>query len=128
MNRVRVATSAPWAETVGYSRAVRIGNHVWVAGTAPVGEEGRIVAPGDPYRQAKRCLEIIVQALAEAGAKSSDVVRTRMFVRNPADWAEIGRAHGEVFGAIKPVTTMVFTDFIDPEMLCEIEADAFITG
>ena len=127
MDRTMVATNAPWAATVGYSRAVRVGPHVFVAGTAPVGEDGKVVAPGDPYLQARRCLEIIVNALREAGASPQDVVRTRMFVKHAEHWAEIGRAHGEIFAEIKPVTTMVFTGFIDPEMLCEIEADAVIT-
>lgn len=126
MDRMRVPTSAPWAETVGYSRAVRVGNFVYVAGTAPVGPDGQVVAPGDAYKQARRCLEIIVAALADAGAVPDDVVRTRMFVRDPGDWGEVGRAHAEIFGHVKPVTTMVFTGFIDPEMLCEIEADAII--
>ena len=126
MERIKVPTKAPWAATVGYSRAVRVGNQVFVAGTAPVAEDGSIVAPGDPYRQAQRCLEIIVQALTEAGAAVDDVVRTRMFVRHPKDWEAVGRAHGEIFRNVKPVTTMVFTDFIDPEMLVEIEADAVI--
>jgi enamine deaminase RidA (YjgF/YER057c/UK114 family) len=107
---------------------VRVGNHVYVAGTAPVAEDGSVVAPGDPYRQAQRCFEIIVKALKDAGASVDDVVRTRMFVRHPKDWEAIGRAHGEIFGAVKPVTTMVFTDFIEPEMLVEIEADAVIGG
>ena len=125
---MNVPTSAPWATTVGYSRAVRVGSHVFISGTAPVGEDGSIVAPGDPYRQAQRCFEIIAAALEATGASVADVVRTRMFVRHPADWQEIGRAHGEIFGQIKPATTMVFTNFIDPEMLVEIEADALIAG
>jgi enamine deaminase RidA (YjgF/YER057c/UK114 family) len=128
MDKMRVATNAPWAATVGYSRAIRAGNHIYVAGTAPVGEDGAVVAPGDPYRQAQRCLEIIVRALEELGASADDVVRTRMFVKRPEDWAEIGRAHGEVFARVKPATTMVFCDFIDEKMLCEIEADAVIAG
>ncbi|MGQ0815180.1 MAG: RidA family protein [Gemmatimonadota bacterium] len=128
MGRMVVPTSAPWAATVGYSRAVRVGNHVYVAGTAPLGTDGEVVAPGDPYRQAQRCLEIIVEALHAAGASASDVVRTRMFVRKPQDWEAVGRAHGEIFRDVKPATTMIFCDFIEPEMLCEIEADAVIAG
>lgn len=128
MDRIKIPTNAPWAATVGYSRAVRAGNHVYVAGTAPVAEDGSVVAPGDAYLQAKRCLEIIVGALNEAGAKVDDVVRTRMFVRRPDQWEAVGRAHGEVFGDVKPVTTMVFTDFIHPDMMVEIEADAVIAG
>jgi enamine deaminase RidA (YjgF/YER057c/UK114 family) len=126
MKRQKVATSAPWAATVGYSRAVRAGDHVFVSGTAPVSDSGEIVAPGDAYRQAQRCLEIIVAALAEAGAAAADVVRTRMFVRRPEDWEAVGRAHGEIFLAVQPATTMVFTDFIHPDMLVEIEADAIV--
>jgi enamine deaminase RidA (YjgF/YER057c/UK114 family) len=126
MKRQKVATSTPWAATVGYSRAVRVGDHVFVSGTAPVSDTGDIVAPGDPYRQAQRCLEIIVAALAQVGASPADVVRTRMFVRQPEDWEAVGRAHGEIFHAVQPATTMVFTDFIDPDMLVEIEADAIL--
>jgi enamine deaminase RidA (YjgF/YER057c/UK114 family) len=126
MDRMRVPTQAPWAKVVGYSRAVRAGNHVFVAGTAPVGEDGNVVAPGDAYLQAKRCLEIIVTALAATGARVEHVVRTRMFVRDPQMWEAVGRAHGEVFGEIQPATTMVFVDFIHPEMVVEIEADAVI--
>jgi enamine deaminase RidA (YjgF/YER057c/UK114 family) len=126
MERQRVGTSAPWAATVGYSRAVRAGSVVHVAGTAAVGEAGEIVAVGDAYGQARRCLEIIVAALGELGASPEQVVRTRMYVRNPADWEAVGRAHGEVFANVRPVTTMVFTGFIDPAMLVEIEAEAVV--
>jgi enamine deaminase RidA (YjgF/YER057c/UK114 family) len=124
--RRRVETSAKWAATVGYSRAVRAGNVVHVAGTAAVGEDGRVAHAGDAYGQARRCLEIIVGALAELGAAPEDVVRTRMYVRDPADWEAVGRAHGEIFAAVRPVTTMVFTGFIDPDMLVEIEAEAIL--
>ncbi len=126
MERVRISTRAPWADTVGYSRAVRAGQHVYVAGTAAVSEDGKIVAPGDPYLQTKRVLEIITNALREAGARAEDVVRTRIFARSPEMWEPIGRAHGEVFAHIKPVTTMVFVDFIDPDMVVEIEVDAVV--
>jgi enamine deaminase RidA (YjgF/YER057c/UK114 family) len=128
MDRILVPTPAPWAAKVGYSRAVRAGHHVFVAGTAAVGTDGKIVAPGNPYQQAKKCLQIIVQALAEAGAAPSDVVRTRMFVKHPEHWQEIGRAHGEIFSEIRPATTMVFCSFIEEEMLCEIEAEAVVSG
>lgn len=128
MDRVKVPTDAPWAKTVGYSRAVRVGSHVYVAGTAPVADDGSVFAPGDPYRQAKRCLEIIVNALREAGATPDDVVRTRMFVKDPSMWEEVGRAHGEVFKDVKPATTMVFTGFIAEEMVVEIEADAVVAS
>jgi enamine deaminase RidA (YjgF/YER057c/UK114 family) len=99
---------------------------VHVAGTAAVGEAGEIVATGDAYGQARRCLEIIVAALRQLGASPEHVVRTRMYVRNLADWEAVGRAHGEVFGDVRPVTTMVFTGFIDPAMLVEIEAEAVV--
>ncbi|HUP90579.1 MAG TPA: RidA family protein [Longimicrobiales bacterium] len=128
MERIKVKTAAPWAATVGYSRAVRVGNHVYVAGTAPVADDGSVFAPGNPYLQAQRCLEIIVKALAEVGARPDDVVRTRMFVKSPEMWTEVGRAHGEIFANVQPATTMVFVDFIEAEMLVEIEADAVIAG
>ena len=124
--KIRVETAAPWAKTVGYSRAVRVGQQVFVAGTAPVDENGDIVGPGDAFVQARRCLEIIVGALREAGAEPRHVVRTRMFVKRPALWEAVGRAHGEIFKDVRPVTTMVFVDFIHPDMLVEIEADAII--
>jgi enamine deaminase RidA (YjgF/YER057c/UK114 family) len=124
MERRRVPTAARWAATAGYSRAVRVGDRVWVSGTASVAADGSIAHPGDAYLQAKRCIEIIAGALAEVDAGLEHVVRTRMFVRNPADWEAVGRAHGEAFGAVLPATTMVFTDLIDPAMLVEIEAEA----
>ncbi|MGH7471556.1 MAG: RidA family protein [Longimicrobiales bacterium] len=124
--RRQVPTPAPWARTVGYSRAVRVGQHVHVSGTASVGEDGKVAHPGDPYRQTKRCVEIILSALRELGAAPEDVVRTRIYAREPDHWPEIGRAHGETFGRVQPATTMVFTRFIDPEMLVEIEAEAIL--
>jgi enamine deaminase RidA (YjgF/YER057c/UK114 family) len=127
MEITRIPTGAPWAKTVGYSRVVRAGHHVFVAGTAPIGDDGNVVAPGDPYQQARRCLEIIVNALRDAGAAPEHVVRTRMFVKHPDMWEAVGRAHGEIFKDIRPATTMVFVDFIDPEMLVEIEADAVVS-
>jgi isochorismate pyruvate lyase len=112
---------------VGYSRAVRIGIQVSVAGTAPVAEGGGTHAPGDAYAQAKRCLAIIIAALEQVGASAKDVVRTRMFVTDISRWQEYGRAHGEVFGDIRPATTMVEVKaLIEPDMLIEIEADAVI--
>jgi enamine deaminase RidA (YjgF/YER057c/UK114 family) len=124
--RRHVPTTAKWAKTVGYSRAVRVGSHVHVAGTAAVGSDGKIVHPTDPYLQTRRCLEIIVDALEQLGARPDDVVRTRMYVLKPEHWPEVGRAHGEVFGTALPATTMVFTGFIDPDMLVEIEAEAIV--
>ena len=125
-DRQRVDTPAPWAAVVGYSRAVRAGSTIHVAGTAPVAQDGGIAHRGDPYLQARRCLEIIVAALRELGAGPEHVVRTRMFVRDPAHWQEVGRAHGEVFAEVRPATTMVSTGFIDPAILVEIEADAVV--
>ena len=127
-NRVTVSTGAPWEETVGYCRAVRVGDHVAVSGTAPVGDDGEVVGVGDAYAQARRCIEIIERALTEAGAGLEHVVRTRMFVTDISQWEAIGRAHGEAFGAIRPATSMVeVRALIDPDMLVEIEADAIVT-
>ena len=124
--RRQVETSAPWAATVGYSRAVRVGGVISVSGTAAVAPDGRIAHPGDAYRQTRRCLEIIEEALAELGAGMEHVVRTRLYVRDPSLWKDVGRAHGEVFRDIRPATTMVMTGFIDPGMLVEVEADAIV--
>jgi isochorismate pyruvate lyase len=125
MQRRNISSGAPWEPTVGYSRAVRVGDRIFIAGTAPVADDGTVVAPGDAYAQAKRCLEIIERALVDAGATMRDVVRTRMFVTDISRWQEYGRAHGEAFGDIRPATTMVeVARLIDPEMLIEIEAEA----
>ena len=112
---------------VGYSRAVVVGDQVVVSGTAPVAEGGGTHAPGDPYAQTKRCLEIILAALEQAGASAKDVVRTRMFVTDISRWEEYGKAHGEVFGDIRPATTMVgVAALIEPDMMVEMEAEAVI--
>jgi isochorismate pyruvate lyase len=125
MPHERVLTGAPWEHQVGYCRAVRAGAHIYVSGTAPVGENGGVEAPGDGYRQARRCLAIIERALGELGADLSHVVRTRMFVTDIARWAEFGRAHAEAFGAHPPATSMIeVRALIDPAMLIEIEAEA----
>ena len=127
MIRTTVSSGAPWEAQVGYSRAVRSGPHIAVSGTAPLGPDGRVVGSGDPYRQAQRCLEIIAAALAETGAGLEHVIRTRMFVTDISQWEAVGRAHGEVFGEIRPATSMVqVAALIDAEMLVEIEADAFV--
>ena len=120
----RVSTGTPWEQEVGYCRAVRAGTHIYVTGTAPVGEAGATFAPGDAYRQARRCLEIIELALGELGASMADVVRTRMFVTDISRWEEYGRAHREFFADHPPATTMVeVKSLIAPDMLIEIEAD-----
>lgn len=125
--RHNIATGAPWEAVVGYSRAVVCNGRVSISGTAPVDANGAVFAPGDAYRQAQRCLEIITQALGEAGAGIEDVVRTRIYVTDIGRWQEVGRAHGEVFGDIRPATSMVeVSGLIDPEMLVEIEAEAVL--
>ncbi len=121
----RTFSDAPWESRVGYCRALRAGQHIYVTGTAPVAEGGGVLAPGDAYAQAKRCLEIIEGALANLGADLSCVVRTRIFVTDISRWQEFGKAHGEFFGEHPPATTMVEVKaLIEPEMLIEIEADA----
>ncbi len=127
MDVKRVHSGAPWEAEVGYCRALRRGNRIFVTGTAPVAEDGSVTAPDDGYGQARRCFEIILAALAELGAGPEDVVRTRMFTTDIDRWDEYGRAHREVFGAHPPTTTLVQVQrLIDPEMLIEIEADALV--
>jgi len=123
----RVFTNAEWEGKIGYCRALRAGDHVFVTGCAPVADDGGVFAPGDAYRQARRCLEIIEQALKGLGAEMRHVVRTRMYVTDIARWQEYGRAHGEVFSEHPPCTTMVeVRSLIDPAMLIETEADAVV--
>jgi enamine deaminase RidA (YjgF/YER057c/UK114 family) len=115
------------AATVGYSRAVRDGDHVHVAGTAAIYPDGA-ETPADAYSQARRCLEIVVAALAEVGAKPADVVRTRVYLLDADDWEEVGRAHGEVFADVLPVTAfIVVAGLLDPRWLVEIEAEAIVS-
>lgn len=123
----RVHSGAPWEAEVGYCRALRAGNMIFVTGTAPVAAEGGVHAPGDAYAQARRCLEIIQQALALFDCPMSGVVRTRMFVTDISRWREYGRAHAEFFRSHPPTTSMIEVKaLIDPAMLIEIEADAVI--
>lgn len=121
----RTYSGAPWEAKVGYCRALRAGHLIFVTGTAPVGDEGETVAPGDGYAQAKHCFEIIAAALRRLDADLGHVVRTRMFVTNIGRWEEFARAHRETFGAHPPCTTMVeVSRLIDPAMLIEVEVDA----
>jgi enamine deaminase RidA (YjgF/YER057c/UK114 family) len=126
MSRSVVAALSPQAATVGYSRAVRVGEHVHVAGTAPIFPEGA-ATPSDPYLQAKRCLEIVVAALDEVGASPEHVCRTRVYLVDAADWEAVGRAHGEVFGSARPASTfVVVAALLDEEWRVEIEAEAIV--
>ena len=122
----QVSTGSPWEDVVGYSRAVRVGQTVHVAGTTAM-RGGQVVGAGDPYTQTKVALEIVVAALAELGATPGDVVRTRLFVTDISQWEAIGRAHGEVFRDVRPASSMIqVAALIDPDLLVEIEADAIV--
>jgi len=123
-----VRTGTKWEPLVGYCRAVRVGPHIAVSGSAPVDEKGQLVGPNDAYLQAKRCIEIIAAALEEAGAGLQDVIRTRMFVTDISRWEEIAKAHKEAFAEITPATSMVeVSRLIGDGMLVEIEADAIVS-
>jgi len=127
MPRQLISSGSPFEPVIGFSRAVRVGNHIFVSGTAPIGADGKTVGVNDPYLQTKRCLEIISQALEKASARLENVVRTRTFLVNIEDWEKVAKAHGEVFANIRPASTMVeVSRFINPEWLVEFEADAVV--
>ena len=127
--RKNISSGAPWESIVGYSRAVRVGNHIWVAGTTSTDENGNVIGVGDVAVQTNYVLQKIGRALIEADATFADVVRTRMFVTDISQWEIIGRIHGEIFGSIRPASTMVeVAKLVDPQHLIEIEVDAFLSS
>ena len=127
MTRKLVSSGSPFEPEIGFSRAVRIGNQIAVSGTAPIAPGGGVACPGDVYGQTRRCIEIIEAALKDAGATLGDVIRTRVMLTDMNTWKDAARAHGEVFGTIRPACTFVqIVQIIDPQWLVEIEADAVV--
>ncbi len=125
MNRRLISSASPFEKSVGFSRAVRVGNVIEVAGTAPIGPDGKTVSPGQAYEQARRCLEVIQSAIKEAGGRLQDVIRTRIFITDVAHWEDVAKAHGEFFSDIRPAATMVVVDgLLDADWVVEIEASA----
>ena len=129
VERTAVSSGSPFEATIGFSRAVRVGDRVAVSGTAPIAEDGSVAAPGDAHGQMRRCLEIIERALADAGAALSEVVRTRIYLTEAGDWEGVARAHAEVFAGIRPASTVVIVaGLLDPGWRVEVEADAVVGG
>jgi len=127
MKRKLVSSGAIFEEQIGFSRAVRVGPHIAVSGTAPIAPGGGVACPGDLYGQTRRCLEIIEKAIADAGGKREHVIRTRVYLKDMSNWQDAGRAHGEFFHSIRPASTMIqIVQAIDPAWLVEIEADAIV--